>query len=211
MKCKVCNGENEADSRFCVDCGSPLLRDSTKVCANGHIYSSNLNKCPFCPSDDLKRKAGINNLFSEDDTSTFFTNKSDKTTKIIQSQEKSAKSRTIIVGSESDNFALLTHGRILIGWLVTFTWVKEGEDFKIFEGRNLISGSPNVEIYLNDPAVSSPHCMILSRAGIIKIKDEMSTNGTFINGTEISEAELFDGDILKIGKTELLFRTVQKP
>ena len=50
--------------------------------------------------------------------------------------------------------------------------------------------------------------MILFRNGKLRIKDELSTNGTMLNGSEIEEAELNDGDMIKIGRTELKFRSI---
>lgn len=203
MICKICNTDNEPNSKFCISCGSQLAKESTKVCQNGHIYSSNLSKCPFCPSPDLKMKAGINNPYQSDDTASMV-NKYDKTS-IMSSGGKGIGNKTMIVGSDS---SIPKAGRRIVGWLISFSWKTEGEDYKVYEGRNLISGSGDGDIKLNDPAVSSPHCMVLYRGGVIKIKDELSTNGTILNGAVIEEAEIKDGDLIKIGKTELKFRSV---
>lgn len=203
MICKICNSENEQGSKYCISCGSQLIKDSSKICPNGHIYSSNLSKCPFCPSPDLKMKAGINNLQGGDSTSTF--GKGDKTS--IMGGSGSISNKTMIVGAETEGSPAKS-GRKIIGWLVTFSWKPEGEDYKLYEGRNLISSSKDGDIILTDPSVSSPHCMILYRKGTIKIKDELSTNGTFLNDNSIDEDELKDGDIIKVGKTELKFRII---
>jgi pSer/pThr/pTyr-binding forkhead associated (FHA) protein len=40
-------------------------------------------------------------------------------------------------------------------------------------------------------------------AGSVKLIDLASTNGTFVNGTRITEAELREGDVLRIGTTEM--------
>jgi pSer/pThr/pTyr-binding forkhead associated (FHA) protein len=207
MICKICNAENDHNAKFCIGCGSQLLRESTKVCTNGHIYSSNLTKCPFCPSPDLKKQVGINNIYSSDDTATFSQKSGGGDKTKIMGGGKGVGNKTVIVGSDPDTNKPKM-GRKLIGWLVSFTRILEGEDFKIYEGRNLISSSNDGDIIINDPSVSSPHCMILFRNGIVKVKDELSTNGTFINGNNIDEEELKDGDLLKVGKTELKFRTV---
>ena len=204
MNCKICNTDNEQNSKFCISCGSQLMKESTRVCPNGHIYSSNLSKCPFCPSPDLKMKVGMNN-FNQGDATVTFGSKGDKTS-IMGGVGKGIGNKTIIVGA--DSAAPPKAGRKIVGWLVSFTWKPEGEDYKIFEGRNMISNSGDGDIKINDPSVSTPHCMILYRTGTIKIKDELSTNGTFLNGEAIDEATIKDGDIIKVGKTELKFRTV---
>jgi len=116
--------------------------------------------------------------------------------------------KTVIVSPGDDSQSKVSSTRKLIGWLVTFSWKEEGQDFRIYEGRNLISGDSKSDVVLNDPSVSSPHCMILFRNGKLRIKDELSTNGTMLNGSEIEEAELNDGDMIKIGRTELKFRSI---
>lgn len=98
--------------------------------------------------------------------------------------------------------------RKLVGWLVSFTIHPNGVDFRLYEGKNIIGSEPNCDIVLQDSGVSSRHLTILYRAGKFRFKDEMSTNGTFINGEMVEEGELQDGDIIRLGETELKFRAV---
>lgn len=98
--------------------------------------------------------------------------------------------------------------RKLVGWLVSFTIHPNGVDFRLYEGKNTIGSNPTCDVVLNDPGVSGHHMTILYRGGKYRFKDEFSTNGTFVNGEMQEEGELKDGDILKLGETELRFRTV---
>ncbi len=98
--------------------------------------------------------------------------------------------------------------RKLVGWLVSFTLHPNGVDFRLYEGRNTIGSRPDCDIVLQDAQVSGHHLTILYRAGKYRFKDELSTNGTFVNGEMVDEGELQDGDILKIGTVEMKFRTV---
>jgi pSer/pThr/pTyr-binding forkhead associated (FHA) protein len=50
--------------------------------------------------------------------------------------------------------------------------------------------------------------LILFRDGKFRIKDQLSTNGTKINGESMDDGELKDGDILKLGKTDLKFKAL---
>lgn len=53
-------------------------------------------------------------------------------------------------------------------------------------------------------SVSSHHCEILLRSGDVIVRDLNSTNGTFINGQQISgEAPLKPGQILRLGQVEM--------
>jgi predicted component of type VI protein secretion system len=53
-------------------------------------------------------------------------------------------------------------------------------------------------------SVSSHHCEILQRGGEIIVHDLSSTNGTFINGHQVTgEAPLKSGQILRLGQVEM--------
>ena len=55
-----------------------------------------------------------------------------------------------------------------------------------------------------EPSVSSHHCEILLRGADVIVHDLNSTNGTFINGNQITgEAVLKPGQTLKLGQIEL--------
>jgi predicted component of type VI protein secretion system len=58
--------------------------------------------------------------------------------------------------------------------------------------------------HLPEASVSSHHCEILRRGTEVIVKDLNSTNGTFINGQQVtSEAVLKPGQILRLGQIEL--------
>jgi hypothetical protein len=205
MICPVCKAQNSNTAKFCIVCGA-ALNSGTKVCPNGHIYDSSLSKCPYCPSPQLEELMGETKTFTDNPFGT-----DPNKTKITSQNEKQSSDpkRTIIVGADNIDGAIGTlPGRKLIGWLVTFTWNKNGEDYKVYEGRNLIGSGPTSDIVINDPAVSSNHCLLLYRGNKLKLKDELSTNGTFVNGKEIDEIEINDNDIIRIGTTELKFRKI---
>lgn len=209
MICQSCKSHNSPDSKFCISCGAVLSQSSPekKVCPNGHVYNSSLSSCPYCPSSFLQSKMGKGGDAS---TETISSGQSKDATRIISPSQGGSSNfnKTVIVSPGDDSQSKVSSSRKLIGWLVTFSWKEEGQDFRIYEGRNLISGDSKSDVVLNDPSVSSPHCMILFRSGKIRIKDELSTNGTMLNGSEIEEAELNDGDMIKIGRTELKFRSI---
>ena len=54
-----------------------------------------------------------------------------------------------------------------------------------------------------DSSVSSHHCEILLRGSEVVIRDLNSTNGTFINGQQITEATLKPSQILRLGQVEV--------
>ena len=54
-----------------------------------------------------------------------------------------------------------------------------------------------------DPSVSSHHCEVHLRGGEVLIRDLNSTNGTYINGAQITESVLKPGQTLRLGQIEL--------
>jgi pSer/pThr/pTyr-binding forkhead associated (FHA) protein len=71
-----------------------------------------------------------------------------------------------------------------------------------------VSPDADYEIRLNDRAVSRPHAKILRTGNGFSIQDLDSANGTWLNYTdEVTDLRpLTDGDIIKTGKTTLLYR-----
>ncbi|CAN5382183.1 hypothetical protein BH10BAC5_BH10BAC5_25460 [soil metagenome] len=206
MMCPSCKSSNAPESKFCIVCGAVIQssQPNKKVCPNGHMYDSSLPSCPYCPSPSLQSKMG-----KFDNSTETFAGKHDSTRIMAPTSSPAGNKfgKTIIIDLD-DIPGKSSNTRKLIGWLVTFSWKEEGQDFRIFEGRNLISGDSKSDVSLSDASISSPHCMILYRNGKIRIKDELSTNGTKVNDVEIEESELNDGDTIKIGRTELKFRTI---
>ena len=60
-----------------------------------------------------------------------------------------------------------------------------------------------------DPSVSSHHCEIILRGAEVIIRDLDSTNGTFINGQQITEATLKPSQILRLGQIEVRLESEQ--
>lgn len=101
-------------------------------------------------------------------------------------------------------------GRI-IGWLVTYSHNPDGDDFRIYAGYNRIGANPVCDIMIEDETVSGSHAIIVYRDGRCLIKDDLSRNGTFVNGREITEAQpLQNYDQVRVGNTYLTFVAAQR-
>jgi pSer/pThr/pTyr-binding forkhead associated (FHA) protein len=73
-----------------------------------------------------------------------------------------------------------------------------------------IGRGPTADVSLDDPEVSRHHCALLLWEDDWVLKDGGSANGTWVNQKRISIAILRNGDIIRIGKTELEFRTEER-
>ena len=73
-------------------------------------------------------------------------------------------------------------------------------------GQKLYIGRSNeCHVRLKDPLISSKHCILFIDNNHLSIKDLISTNGTFVNGLQITDEKLYIGDIIIIGHTKLIF------
>jgi hypothetical protein len=61
-------------------------------------------------------------------------------------------------------------------------------------------------IVLADPAVSRKHVGIRRHGAAFEMADLGSTNGVYVNGHKMPKKQLFPGDILRVGNTEMVFR-----
>jgi hypothetical protein len=64
-----------------------------------------------------------------------------------------------------------------------------------------IGRSPASDIVLADPFVSSTHARLVPRGQLYFVEDLGSTNGTFVGGREVTDAQLKPDDRLHIGET----------
>jgi EAL domain-containing protein (putative c-di-GMP-specific phosphodiesterase class I) len=65
-----------------------------------------------------------------------------------------------------------------------------------------IGRRPGLEMVLPSHRVSKLHAEIFEQDGVLKIRDQQSRNGTFVNHRPVSEAEIAEGDILHFGDFE---------
>ena len=77
-------------------------------------------------------------------------------------------------------------------------------DFEIAEGWTRIGRSVAADIRLDDPSVSRRHALVVSEPGEpLRVLDDRSLNGVFVNGEEVEWGKLADSDELAIGRYRL--------
>jgi len=77
-------------------------------------------------------------------------------------------------------------------------------DFEIGAGWTRIGRSVTADIRLDDPSVSRRHALVVSEPGeSLRVLDDRSLNGVFVNGDLIEWGKLASGDELTIGRYRL--------
>src|SRR5438128_5546338 len=66
-----------------------------------------------------------------------------------------------------------------------------------------IGRSDQCDIAVKDGSMSGKHAEVSKYNGEIHVKDTGSANGIYVNGEKVEEAELYDGDILRLGQTSI--------
>lgn len=90
--------------------------------------------------------------------------------------------------------------------LVGFQGVYAGHIFEITGGSMLMGREADNPIALpNDTTASRRHATISQSNGGYSIRDEGSSNGTFVNGAKITEQTLSAGDEIQVGGTKFRF------
>ncbi len=88
--------------------------------------------------------------------------------------------------------------------------LKTGENIPLPEGRFLIGKSQEGGNYIiaDNAAISRIHCSIIKKNGAYYVRDERSTNGTFVNGEQVlpdTERLLLNDCKLTLGDEEFLY------
>lgn len=77
--------------------------------------------------------------------------------------------------------------------------------FALSSTLTTIGRSRDNNIVLEDAYASRHHAQIRLRAGIYTLFDTQSGSGTLINGVEVKEHRLQSGDVIRIGRTTLVY------
>lgn len=95
-----------------------------------------------------------------------------------------------------------------VGWLVALNGALKGQDFRIVDGKNMIGTAADADIVLTDQYMSSRHAVLRHEEGMFVLVDLDSTNGTYVNDQRVSKEELIDNDKVRLGRTELKFKSL---
>jgi len=74
------------------------------------------------------------------------------------------------------------------------------KELELKQGELIIGRDDDCGLTLNDHSISNHHAKIITLFNATYIEDMGSTNGTFVNGKQVKEHILRDGDVVTVGK-----------
>jgi len=89
--------------------------------------------------------------------------------------------------------------------LVVVSGTRKGTVIGLNDGEMTVGRDASNGFCISEDAVSREHCIIKSSAGIYRILDFNSRNGTFVNGIPVREKVLQHGNTIRLGSTVLVF------
>lgn len=159
---------------FCLDCGSQLsLRESER-----------LPECPRCGTSIFRRDSIFESMQEHGETTAEFTVPTDLPRPGWLDEEHARLARG------SRHLVCREEGEI---WR-----------FPIERGWTRIGRSVAADVRLDDPSVSRRHALVVSEPDeSLRVLDDRSLNGVFVNGDLVEWGKLENGDELAIGRYHL--------
>jgi pSer/pThr/pTyr-binding forkhead associated (FHA) protein len=79
------------------------------------------------------------------------------------------------------------------------------KDVQLTKERTTLGRRPYNDVVIDNLAVSGEHAVVHLRGDEVEIEDLGSTNGTYVNGKPVKRQELFNGDVIEVGKYKVRF------
>jgi len=86
-----------------------------------------------------------------------------------------------------------------------------GRAFELMQDRVSIGRDDSNVICIDDITVSLHHAILVRAGEHYKVRDLISTNGTYINGERTMEGELHNGDVVHFGEVEMRYEELERP
>jgi general secretion pathway protein A len=95
--------------------------------------------------------------------------------------------------------------REIVGRLIIATEGRTISDLTLKVGRLILGRTADNDVQIDSRFVSRHHCQIITTAHGCVIEDLNSTNGIYVQGKRMRRHNLNDGDVVVIGKHELMY------
>ena len=91
--------------------------------------------------------------------------------------------------------------------LVMRTGPNPGKSFPLTKDELSIGRDISNDIVINDAEVSRHHARLLRKGDIFVLRDLDSTNGTWLHERQVDEVILQDGDALRLGNAQIVYKS----
>src|SRR6266576_3108638 len=169
-----------AGSFHCRRCGYVLTLAGTDT----------LTDCPGCGGSDFARAS----LFS--------------TERITAARGADTSEATLVQGAPADWQAQLAKARQRIMQPGEYLFYEEGDELRtvaLTREWTRIGRSLAADVRFDDPTVSRRHALIVRQPDGVRLLDDRSLNGVFVNGSRVEGKALQDGDEIIVGRYRLIF------
>ncbi|PYQ30541.1 MAG: hypothetical protein DMF56_06950 [Acidobacteria bacterium] len=189
-----------------------------KRCENGHFIDESWDICPYCPQETSEPEIAVvrPTRVPESPAAAPVPMPMRQPTRAAASAAAAAapalalqspppQERTVAASR------LETAGstkRYVVGWLIGLNGASRGESFPVRMGRNVIGRDRRSDVVIVDDQASSHHADLVFRPEERRfiLMDHNSTNGTYVNETEIEpRRDLIGKDVIRIGSHRFLF------
>jgi pSer/pThr/pTyr-binding forkhead associated (FHA) protein len=174
-----------AGSFRCLGCGYMLTLTGLDA----------LTACPACSSEEFARASLFN-------------------TERMDSSEHATTVATLSDSAGEDLDARLAEARSQIEGPGEYLCYEEGGEVRalaLSREWTRIGRSLAADVRFDDPTVSRRHALIVRQADGVRVLDDRSLNGVFVNGTRVEGKTLEDGDEILVGRYRLRFVSVPAP
>ena len=99
----------------------------------------------------------------------------------------------------------------IVGRVMVATEGRTVQELPLKVGRIIIGRTPDNDLHVDSRFVSRHHCQIVTTPHGSVIEDLNSTNGIYLQGRRVRRHNLNDGDVIVLGKHELLYVDERAP
>jgi len=204
VQCANCKANLPDTAKFCSQCGAKV---GVRLCPNGHVLDTDSDICRYCPpTKNISTKKVSASTKVEKTTTIEKPTVIEKTTS-FESPITHEEQKTMVFDRTRIYTEKESEPSKLMGWLVIIEGDNKWKDYKIMKSRMSIGRNKDCDISIDDPHISARQASIRVADDIITITDLDSSNGTYVNGQEITKVELKNNDLIKMGDTVLKFKT----
>ncbi len=99
----------------------------------------------------------------------------------------------------------LVDGRPALARLLVATDGRTVQEIPLRQGRVIVGRTPDNDLHIDSRFISRHHCQIITTQHTCVIEDLNSTNGIFVKSNRVRRHHLNDGDVVLVGKHELIY------